>query len=164
MMKSIHALIALAISSGCTVHAMNLPAGTAVSLVENCLSPATQQILPLLIDALRARGIEVSDRASLRLVVELRPCDEFNFANQGPRDLDDAPLGPMGSRIEPPILRKGSTVTQSFLRLTLVDPAKPKPIAVVSEKIAVPKGRAGWTLIPSLVRPTLDALLLAANK
>ncbi len=164
MTKYVYPLAVIACLMSSMVEAVALQAGTSVALVENCLSLATTQIKPLLVDALRAKGITVSASAPLRLVIELRPCDEFNFADQGPRDLDDAPLGPMGARIAPPILRKGKSVTQSSLRLTLIDPLKAKPIAVANEKIAVPKGRAGWTLIPALVRPALDALLAEPTK
>ncbi len=141
-----------------------LSAGMQVALVEECLSPATRQITPLLVAALAARGIKVAPNAPLKIRIDAQPCDEFAFASAGPRDLDDAPRGPMGAPIAAPISGREKYVTQASLRLTLMETsaaAAPRAVATAVRKTPVPVGRAGWTKVPELVRPTLDALLAA---
>jgi hypothetical protein len=141
-----------------------LQSGTQVQLVDKCLSAAAPQIYPIIVESLLRHGITVVEKAPVRLVIEHYPCDEFDFANQGPRDLDDAPRGPMGSRISPPILRSSTIVSTISLKLSLLTKNTSTASASFTQKASVPKGRAAWTLLPAQVRAATDGLIAQDQK
>jgi hypothetical protein len=162
MIRSILGLSAILVftlqSTESTAKAFN--AGAQVQLVDTCLSAATPQLYPLIVEALQRYSIMVVEKSTLRLVIEHSPCDEFDFANQGPRELDDAPRGPMGSRMSPPIMRSSTIASSISLKLSVRTLSANKASATFTQKTIVPKGRAAWTLLPAQVRDAIDGLIV----
>jgi hypothetical protein len=136
--------------------AQPLPEISRFKIVQGCIDSGGEQAVALVSQILRQRGIALSNDAPLALTVTTTPCDEFSFADQGPRDLQDAPKGPIGSTIITPINKSRKAPDKAALRLTITN----------VQKTVFWDGRAksGITAKQSSRSAALDLILPLLNK
>jgi hypothetical protein len=96
-----------------------LPALSRINIVQGCVDSGGEQATALVAQILRRQNIRAASDAPLSLTVTTFPCNEFAFADQGPRDLEDAPRGPLGSKIITPINKSRKAPDSATLRLTI---------------------------------------------
>jgi hypothetical protein len=96
-----------------------LPALSRLNIVQGCIDSGGEQAAALVAQILRRQNIRTASDAPLSLTVTTSPCNEFAFADQGPRDLEDAPRGPLGSKIITPINKSRKAPDSAALRLTI---------------------------------------------
>lgn len=135
-----------------------LPEMTSVNVVQGCIDSAGEQVAALVRQSLNRRGIRVTSDAPVILTVTSAPCNEFAFAEQGPRDLQDAPRGPLGSKIVTPINKSRKAPTVAGLRLVIRD-ARNKIFWDGRAQARVSETQSAPATVLNLVLPMLDAAL-----
>jgi hypothetical protein len=96
-----------------------LPALSRLNIMQGCIDSGGEQATALVAQILRRQNIRAASDAPLSLTVTTSPCNEFAFADQGPRDLEDAPRGALGSKIITPINKSRKAPDTASLRLTI---------------------------------------------
>jgi hypothetical protein len=150
-----------------TVKSASAPfALSGVRLLQDCFDPNGDQALGIARQAFRRAGIEIVRSAGLSATVTTSPCKEFAFASRGPRDLEDAPRGPLGSKIITPINIPDNLSKSAGVRL-VVRNRKNEILWDGRAKSDVKPGSTAQSVSLNLVVPLVNALILqrgAASK
>ncbi len=139
-----------------------LPQISQLNIVQGCIDSGGEQAVALVVQVLRRQNIRQNAAAPLTLTVTTSPCNEFAFADQGPRDLQDAPRGPLGSRIVTPINSSGKAPDMASLRLTIRNGQK-TIFWDGRAKTKISPGQTAKSAALGLVLPLLDSALSQRN-
>jgi hypothetical protein len=134
-----------------------------VKIEQGCIDENATQALGLARQIFQRAGIATQDSASLVALLTTSPCKEFAFADRGPRDLEDAPRGPIGSKIITPINRPQKEAKSATVRLVVRD-RKNNVMWEGRTKADVQPGDTVQSTTLNLIPALLNALILQRGK
>jgi hypothetical protein len=132
---------------------------TTVHIVQGCFDENGAQATALARQALQRSGIVISDKSELTATLTTSPCKEFAFADRGPRALEDAPRGPLGSKIVTQINRPRDLIKSAGVQL-VVRNSRSETVWDGRVKSDVAPGNTAQSTALNLVLPLVNALIL----